>query len=251
VELRNVFSGFKRALCVLAAIAAVPFVSAGLTDVIFHIEATSNEGTAVYELTMDDMGWQRSQDQWDFSSDQTVVVKAENGQTVFTLSDVSLFFRADPQINLSFSVQAGNSDTAFTISSALLSFPTINNAQGQASSAFTVTDTNNNGATLTGTNGDGNGYNTFYNGYLSNLFVGQIPSVTVPAGTSSKSDSANYPAAGYAAVGADVSDMSAQVKFSLTAKDLASGTTQYEIVPEPSALVLLALGGLSMIRRRK
>lgn len=250
MELRKVLSGFKKALCVFTVIAAVPFAGAGLTDVIFSVTAESDEGTAVYELTMDGMGWQRTQDQWDWSSDEVIEVKADNGSTIFTLSDVSLFFRADPQINLSFSVQAGNSDTAFTIASALLSFPTINNAQGQASSAFTVTDTNNNGATLTGGNGDGNGYNTFYNGYLSNLFVGQIPSVVVPAGTSSRSDSANYPANGYAAVGADVSDMSAQVKFSLTAKDLASGTTQYEIVPEPSALVLLALGGLSMIRRK-
>jgi len=249
VELKNVKNGFKKALCVFAAIAAVPFASADLSEVVFSIKGDSNSGSAVYNLTMDGINWQRSQDQWDWSSDKTVNVKDDSGNTIFTLSNVALFYRGDPQINLSFSVQAGSSDTAFTITSGQLNnFGTIKNAQGQASSAFTVTDTNNNGATLTGTNDDNNGYNAWFNG--TNLFAGQIPSITVPAGTSSRSDSANYPANGYTAVGADVTDMQAQVKFTLSAKDLASGTTQYEIVPEPSALVLLALGGLSLIRRK-
>lgn len=248
MELRNVILGLKKTICVFAAIAAVPFASAGLTDVVFTVNAESAEGNAVYNLTMDDIGWSRSEDQWDWSSDEVIDVKDQDGNVIFTISDVSLFFRADPQVNLAFSVQAGPADTAFTITSALLSFPTIQNAQGQASSAFTVTDTNNNGALLTGGNDDANAYNAWYNG--GNLFVGQIPAVVVPVGMSSRSDSANYPLNGYAAVGADVSDMQSQVKFTLSAKDLASGTTQYEIVPEPSALVLLALGALSLIRRK-
>lgn len=248
MELKSLISGLKRTLVVLAAAAAAPLASANLTDVVFSIKGESNAGTAVYSLSLDDVNWQRSQDQYEWSSDATIDVKDGSGATVFTLTNVSLFFRADPQINLSFAVQAGSADTNFSISSGMLSFDMIQNADGQASSAFTVTDTNNNGATLTGANGDGNGYNAYYNG--SNLFVGQIPSLSVPAGTQSRSTSDNYPAAGYASVGADVDNMSAAVKFSLTARDLASGTTQYEIVPEPSALVLLALGGLSLIRRK-
>jgi len=248
VELKKLFAGLKRTLVVLVAIAAAPFASADLTEVVFSIKGVSDTGAATYSLTMNDLNWQRSQDQWDWSSDASIDVKDGDGETVFTLSNVSMFFRADPQINLSFSVQAGNADTIFSITSGTLSFDTIQNAQGQASSAFTVTDTNNNGATLTGGNDDGNGYNAYYNGL--NLFAGQIPSLSVPVGTQSKSTSDNYPADGYAAVGADVSDMAAKVKFTLSARDLASGTTQYEIVPEPSALALLALGGLSMLRRK-
>lgn len=248
MELKSLISGLKRTLVVLAVAAAAPLANANLTDVVFSIKGESNSGSAVYSLTMDDVNWQRSQDSWDWSSDASVNVKDGNGNTVFTLTNVSMFFRSDPQINLSFSVQAGSSDTVFSITSGTLSFGQINNAQGQASSAFTVTDTNNNGATLTGGQSDGNGYNAWYNG--SNLFVGQIPGLSVPVGTQSRSTSDNYPAVGYAPVGADVTDMTAGVKFTLTAHDLASGTTQYEIVPEPSALVLLALGGLSLIRRK-
>jgi hypothetical protein len=248
VELKKLTNGLKRTLVVLAAIAAAPLALADLTEIVFSVKGTSNDGTAIYNLTMDDVNWQRSQDQWEWTSNSSVDVKDGDGQTIFTLSNVSMYYRADPQINLSFSVQAGSSDTVFSISSAPLSFPTIQNADGQASSAFTVTDTNNNGATLTGGNDDGNGYNAYYNG--TSLFAGQIPSLSVPVGTQSKSTSENFPLSGYSSVGADVSDMLAKVKFTLSARDLASGTTQYEIVPEPSALALLALGGLSLLRRK-
>jgi hypothetical protein len=247
VELKF-FKGLKRTLGVLAAIAAAPLATAGLTNVVFSVQAESANGVAEYQLSMDDISWQRGQDQWEWSSDQSVDVYNDEGVKIFSVSDVALFFRADPQINISFAVQAGGADTAFTVTSGTLNFPTIKNAQGQASSAFTVTDTNNNGATLTGGNTDGNGYNAWYNS--GNLFSGQIDGVSVPAGSTSRSTAANDPANGYRAVGADVNDMQAQVKFTLSARDLASGTTQYEIVPEPSALVLLACGAVSMIRRK-
>jgi hypothetical protein len=53
----------------------------------------------------------------------------------------------------------------------------------------------------------------------------------------------------YRAVGSAVSDMSAEIKFSLTGFDLASGTTTYEIIPEPAAALLLVAGMLGLRRR--
>lgn len=250
MELKNLFRGLKGTLVALSAIAAAPLASAGMTDVVFSIKAENSDGVAEYQLTMDELGgWQRGSDTFEYSSGNKIDVRDSDGDKIFSLSNVSLFFRADPQINLSFAVQAGGVDTAFTITSGTLSFTTIQNADGQASSAFTVTDTNNNGATLTGDNGDGNAYNTYYNG-TGNLFSGQVAGLSVPAGSRSRSTGSNDPASGYRSVGADVSDMTAQVKFELTARDLASGTTQYEIVPEPSAMLLLSLGALCLIRRK-
>jgi hypothetical protein len=40
------------------------------------------------------------------------------------------------------------------------------------------------------------------------------------------------------------------VQFTLTHDDLASGTNSFEVIPEPSTLALVALGALSMLRRR-
>lgn len=241
--------GLKRAACVLAAAVLAPAALADLPDVIFSIEASGSNGSGTYEVSLDDAGWERSGSEWEYSDDSHISITDPNtGKEVFSLSGVEVFFRADPQINIAFSVQAGSVDTSFTITSNTLNFPTISNAQGQASSAFTVTDTNNNGASLSGNGAGGNSYEAFYNG--SNLFSGQILGLNVAAGSQSNSTAENDPAVGYRAVGGSVSDMTAQVSFTLSARDLASGTTTYEIVPEPSALALLALGALSLFRRK-
>jgi hypothetical protein len=240
--------GLKRAACVLAAVLA-PSAFADLPDVIFSIEASGANGTGLYEVTLDDAGWDRSGSEWQYSNDQKITITdPDTGNVVFSVSGVEVYFRADPQINIAFAVQASNVDTAFVITSNTLNFPVINDADGQASSAFTVTDTNNDGASLSGDGAGGSSYLAMYNG--TNLFSGQITSISVPAGSQSNSTAENDPAVGYRAVGADVTNMTAEIAFTLSARDLASGTTTYEIIPEPSALALLALGALSLFRRK-
>jgi hypothetical protein len=51
-------------------------------------------------------------------------------------------------------------------------------------------------------------------------------------------------------LGVGATSMSSQLKFTLSANDDANGTTNFEIIPEPATLSLLALGALAMIRRR-
>lgn len=158
----------------------------------------------------------------------------------------------DPQVNLNFSVQAGAADTQFTISSALLTFPTIDTPEARASAAFTVSDLNGNGVTLTGAGPNGGGYVAQYNGLVpgGTTFAELIPNVATatPFGTMTESD--HEPAVGYTALGEPVSDMSVQVAFDLTAHDIASGTTTFVIVPEPGGLLMVAVGFLAVLRRR-
>ena len=45
--------------------------------------------------------------------------------------------------------------------------------------------------------------------------------------------------------------MSPQFSFTLSALDLASGTSTYEIVPAPGALALLGMGLVGVRRRRR
>jgi hypothetical protein len=255
VELgRRTLRGLTRTTLVLAAVGIAPAVLADLPDVLFTVKAMSADGVAEYQLTLNEAGWQRGQDQWEYNSGETIkLIDPDTQKTIAELQNVELFFRADPQINLSFAVQAGGTDTLFLISSGLLEFATIQNADGQASAAFTVTDTNNDGADLTGEIGTDAGdraYAAYYNGLGANLFSGLVSGLSVPAGSQSRSTAENDPLVGYRSVGADVESMNADISFTLTASDLASGTTSYEIIPEPSALVLLGLGALSLLRRK-
>jgi len=50
-------------------------------------------------------------------------------------------------------------------------------------------------------------------------------------------------------IAGSVSDMSTQISFTLSPNDLASGTSVFEIVPEPAS-VLLLIAGLVLVRRR-
>lgn len=217
--------------------------------------ATGNTDTVTF-----DGQWTQDGSHYRWSSSQTQMFYGSDGSFLGALNPggqtSSIEYIADPVVNLSFSVQAGNSTTSFTIASALLSFPTIAAAQGRASVGFSITDfSGGDGATLTGTGGHSGtaGYVAQYNGFagtnsgtsfaevLGSLSAGPFLTAT---------DSANVPAAGYTAIGS-VSDMSTVVSFTLSAGDFASGTSTFEIIPEPTTgLLLIAAAGVLFGRRR-
>jgi hypothetical protein len=168
----------------------------------------------------------------------------------------SIEYYNDPIVNLNFSVAAGASTTTFMIGSALLTFPTISPAQGRASAAFSVTDTDGSGVLLTG-----NGGNTGTSGYASaingmagpvpagaNQFTEMLPGVAAgPFGSFTQNN--NTPPLGYLPIGSPVSSISSFISFTLTPFDLASGTSTFEVIPEPASVLLLVLGA-GLLRRR-
>lgn len=163
------------------------------------------------------------------------------------LLSYTLSVKADPVVNLGFAVTAGNYNTTYTIQSAVLNIsPGMTNPLAKASAAITLTDTGTNGATITGHFANNKTYRANYNyGPWVDLVTGT--SVT----NSSTIASERHPASGYTTISDTVSSMSSEFNFDLTANDQASGTSSFEIIPEPCTMALLSLGALALLRRKK
>jgi hypothetical protein len=168
------------------------------------------------------------------------------------IEELVLGLDGDPRVILNFAVLAGNADTTFTITSAGLSFSSINPAQGTATAAVTVTDNNGNGAVGTGLLSSGTFYEASYNNGANFAYLVNGP-VNAAAWVSSTGNG-NQP---WQNMGS-VYQMQSQFQFSLTAGDGASGTSSYVVlppVPEPSSMAALAMGMIGFagtaIRRRK
>lgn len=160
----------------------------------------------------------------------------------------------DPIITLNFAAQAGPSPTQFVITSGLLSFPTMP-AEGRASVGFSLTDSDGDGATLTGI-GDPNGaqgaYLAQYNGFAGTLsgttFAEEIQSMN--AGIfSTTTATADVPPLGFLPIVDPVSDMSVMVSFELSANDQASGTSTYVIQQPPTSVETASWGHVKSLYR--
>lgn len=169
---------------------------------------------------------------------------------------LSTQYVADPVVNLNFAVTAGGVDTLFTITSGLLGFAVIPAAEGRATAAMTLTESDENGSGYTiGSYGPGiNSYVAAYNGIIpaATPFAFLVRNLTVAGSTTSDSDNASFPLVGYTPMGA-VSSMQTQFSFLLSANDQASGTSSFVVraIPTPGAAALLGLGTLALGRRRR
>lgn len=238
----------KRVLAVLLGAAIVPGALADITGGAFRIDVSNEQGTGFLEFSSQNMTYHSQLDTWVWELAAPLEVRSASGALLATLDGANVVYVADPIIGLNFAVTSGASATTFTISSALLSFPTINPAEGQASAGMTVTDMDGNGATATGSLAGGKSYGAYYNGFQTVSFRNLVSSISVgPNGTATGSESYGFVPLG------SVSDMSSVWDFTLSAHDSAAGTSRYEVrpVPEPASLVALALGAASLLRRRR
>jgi hypothetical protein len=164
---------------------------------------------------------------------------------------VSALYKSDPFVALSVAVTAGASDSIFTITSATVAFDPITNPDAYATASLTVMDNNSNGATLTGLFPSGNAYQASYtnSGGLT-PWASLVGSFTASANrTNSLYDS--YPEIDTVPITDTLYSIQSQFYFQLSPYDSATGTSHFEITPEPATLSLLAMGGLALLRRRK
>lgn len=240
-------------LSVGAVIALSGAAFADVSDPAMTFLATNSLGqSASYTVSLEDGDFD-GDGNWFWSSFDAIQMRDDSGNLVATINRGSMYYEADPIIAMGFVVQAGNSDTSFTITSGLLSFPTISSPLARASGGVTLTDVTGGGATLTGDQPGGNMFSSFYNGFLGTTFADILTGPLVEGddfGTADMTD--EFPGGGsFNAVGTPISDMSSQWAFTLSAKDSASGTSVYVIVPTPAGVALLGVGVMGIVRRRR
>jgi len=253
-----VIANWKKPLtaAVLATLAVGATAQADISDVVFTIRAENANGVAEYQARFDDGYYDAGAGTYDWSLPQGISLMSSSGELIAGLSNARVFCRDDPQVDLHFTVFAGSLNTVFTITSPTLGFASIAQAEGRTSAGFTATDLDGDGVSLSSWNG-GNIYTSRYNGAVpggtvfNDHFNGTFGT---PVPGDSYSISEEYPGGGtYVPIPGVVNDMSSRFRFTLSANDIAAGTSLYEIlpVPAPSAMTLLGLGGILVARRRR
>jgi hypothetical protein len=176
----------------------------------------------------------------------------EPGTVLGTIRSLDVELNGDPGVSLGFNVTAGAAPTHITVTSALVTFAPLVNPPSFASAAMTVTDTDSDGANVTGLFPGSMAYQALFNG--SSVFANLVAPISAGVDTSA-SFSDRWPIAGMIAIPGAVSSIQTQFDFLLSANDTASGTSFFNVlvVPEPSSLALAALAGAmgTAITRRR
>jgi len=228
-------------------------VGAASADIIGNpitVTVQNDTGVGSFNVTLAECNYDAGSQQWVYLQQGSRTVMSGDGRPLATFSGLTMFMAHDPAISLGFALQAGSTPTLVTISSALLTFPTIVNPTAHSSAGMTITDNSldGTGVAMAGQYG-GFGYQASYNGLVpgGSLYSLHAPSFfSLGDGTSnSESGNNNAPIAG------NVSSMSASFSFVISASDSVSGTSNFTVLPAPGAIAMLGLGGLALARRRR
>jgi hypothetical protein len=236
-------------LVLFALIGGLPIAVADVSDTILTITASTSRGEGTLSISADEGYWDGDDFHW--AVDYPLEIRDGGDQLLGTFGPASVTFYADPQVSLGFAVQAGDDPTSFVITSALLSFTPIPAALARADAAFTLQDFWGTGALLTGDGPVGGAYLAQYNGFVpgGTTFGEGIQEIQViPPAVLETADYASAPLGEYLPIGA-ASDMSSQIAFTLSPLALASGSANFEIIPEPATLLLICVGLLAARRR--
>lgn len=172
------------------------------------------------------------------------IFEISDGSTLLgTVNLLEVELIGDPVATVTFDVTAASSDVTVTISSAVVTFDTLTDPDASAEAEVTLTDNNADGASLLAFAPNSGLFQAVYNGstthaeLLSNTIIGSGNTITIGSSPTST-------------IAGNVSSIQSKMSFNLSAFDNAAGFGSFTVVPEPTSLALLSLGGLLLARRR-
>ncbi|MGD0572799.1 MAG: PEP-CTERM sorting domain-containing protein [Sedimentisphaerales bacterium] len=161
-----------------------------------------------------------------------------------SIDSLKVTVNSDPEVDIEFGFKAGNSTLAYAIYSDVVTFDPLVNPTADASAGVTLTDRGTPGATITGLFPGGKTFQATYNG--SNVFANLVKGFSISGGTLTGSEDTPDQV-----INGTLTDIESEFYFKLSANDAASGTSTFEVVPEPATMAILGLGITVLISRRK
>lgn len=235
--------------------------SASVSDVCFAVRARAVidgvEQSALFQVSSQDMYYDEVSQTygWDFQS--PFELRSSQGAVLAILQGGMVRAIEDPVVSVNFSVQSGAIQTSFDVVSTLLGFATLNSVQGLATGTLVGDDRNGDGVTLAPL-GVFPGNSIYVAKYNNSGLPFQDLDGTTFAGLFTAGPYANPVGFNVAdgtgpfqAIPGSVSNIQSGFSFSLTAGDIASGTSTFFVTPAPGAAALLGLAGAFVARRRR
>ena len=249
----------SRTIAVLAAASAFA-AGAQVSDPLITISASSSLGSGSVSFSSSDLGaiTQPNGGIAFILFNPLTIVDQQNNNIIGRITQLNVIsnadntdtpLTADALTSIGFVASAGDADTTFNMTASLINTGSVLNAALRATASVNVTDTNGNGATLTGLGAGGTFFNAAYNGGTTFADL-----VTGPLSTVGSADSSqDFPAAPgiFSPIGVSLSSIQAQFNFSLTAGDSAGGTSGFFSIPTPASAALFGIAGIAAIRRRR
>jgi len=193
--------------------------------------------------------------EWDSQTTPTGLdIRDAAGTVLAHIQRIEVIVEQDPAVTVNFHLTNDTAgDMVFTVTPpALVSFAPIVNPQAYATASITLTDDDGTGGKIIGQFPGNTAYQARYNNDTvawANLITAN-PLQADPDSSAIAVD--RRPVSGRETINDTVSSIRAEYKFLLSANDSASGTSRFEVTPEPATLALMALGmAITLLGRRR